>query len=804
MFSNYLKIAVRQALKNRAYALINIGGLAIGIACCTLILLFVTDEIGYDRYHENADRIYRVTEIIESEETGERSSSLPFPVSEALLTDYPDLVESSVRFFNFQAPTLSLENREKELAFNERRLFFADAGVFEVFSFELLRGDPKTALAEPNSIILTESMVQKYFEGEDPLGKVLRFQGERDLKVTGVLKDVRPASHFRFDFLASFRTLDSYYNTPTNTAMQGWYWNPCWTYLLLKDGVVPEELASQFPTFVQKYFPEVIKHDVTLQMQPLTDIHLTSRLDYEIEPNASEENVYMLSVAGFFVLLIACINFMNLATARAVQRAREVGLRKTLGGDRRQLILQFLFESNLYSYAAIVAALAIVELSIPQFNALTGKSIDHGFWYSIPFLFTLLTFGAVVGLGAGAYPALVLSSFQPARVLKSGSIRFQGLDFRKLLVVLQFAISVILIVGTWVAISQLQFLQKSDLGFQKDHIVMLPALRSSMANQYEAFKETILRHPSIRSVTALEEVLGAKFQGGNYRFEGMDVSRLFNRLNVRHDFTKTFNVPLAAGRDYDESFETDDASALVVNEALVRNLGWKSNEEAVGKRVGASGRTQIVGVVKDFNFASKHQPIAPLVLDLNLNPGAFNLFIKYVAVRYDPLQTAEALQTIREAWNRMIPDKPFEYFYLDQDLQKLYESEERLTAVASIFAFLAILVACLGLFGHATHMVQRRTKEIGIRKTLGASVPAMVGLLSKDSLVLLIPAILVSWPVSWLIMNRWLGSFAYRVEISMWVFVISGLAVVAIAILTISVQTIKAALSDPTMALKCE
>jgi len=804
MIKNYLTIVIRQALKHKVYALINVGGLAIGIACCTLIFLFVSDELSYDRYHENADRIYRVSEIIESEETGERSASLPFPVSHAFLTDYPDLIQASVRFFNFQAPTLSLENREKELSFNERRLFFADPGVFEVFSFEMVQGDPKTALSEPNSLVLTESMVQKYFEGEDPLGKVLRFQGERDLKVTGVLKDVPSTSHFRFDFLASFRTLDSYYNTAENRAMHGWYWNPCWTYVMLREGVKPQELGSRFPDFVRKYFPEVIKNDVTLQLQPLVDIHLTSRLDYEIEPNASEQNVYVLSVAGLFVLLIACINFMNLATARALQRASEVGLRKTLGIDRRQLVLQFLFESSLYSYAAVGTALVIVELFIPQFNALTGKAIDHGFWYSLPFLLTLLLFGLVVGLGAGAYPSVVLSSFQPARVLKSGVIPHRGLDFRKLLVVLQFSISVILIIGTWVAINQLQFLRKSQLGFDKDHVVMLPVLRSSMASQYEPFKETILRHSSIQSVTALEEVLGAKFQGGNYQFKGMNASRLFNRLNVRHDFTKTFNVPLAAGRDYDEGFDTDDAGALVVNETLVRSLDWKSNEEAIGKWVGAPGRTTIVGVVKDFNFASKHQQIAPLVLDLNLNPGAFNLFIKYVAVRYDPLRTEEALQAIGQAWELMIPDKAFEYFHLDQDLQKLYESEERLTAVASVFAVLAILVACLGLFGHATHMVERRTKEIGIRKTLGASVPAVVRLLSKDSLVLLIPAILVSWPISWLLMNRWLESFAYRVEISWWVLFASGLAVVVIAILTISIQTIKAALSDPTNELKCE
>lgn len=809
MFKHYLNIAFRNAMKNRVYALINIIGLAIGIACCIMILLYVQDELSFDQYHEKAERIYRLNEFIESGDVGERSASMPFPVAQALQTDFPENVESYVRFFNFQAPTLSMEYVPEEKAFNERRIFFVDSTLFDVFSFKLLSGDPSRALDGPNSVLITESTAYRYFETKNPdlvIGKVIRFQGAHDLMITGILEDTPRNSHFQFDFLISFSTLKPIYQQQGFQPFGGWYWNPCWTYLLLREGTQPEQLIAQFPDFVQKYYHPAIKDDVVQKLQPLTSIHLTSHLEYEIGPNGNEKNVYIFSGIAVFILLIACINFMNLATARSVKRAKEVGMRKALGGLKKQLVTQFLVESCLYSAVAVGLAIIIAELCLPGFNALADKAINPAFWLD-PFIFLgLLLIGALVGIGSGLYPAFFLTRYDPVEVLKGTYLRAQGFDFRKALVVGQFTISMVLIVGTGVAIQQLNFLQNDSLGFNKEHVIMLPVLRSSMAQKYETFKDRILVNSQIESVTALEEILGAKSQGANYTFEGMNVSQLFPRLNIRHDFAKTFDIPVIAGRAYDETIETDDSLALVINEAMVRHLGWGSPQEAVGKRFQRNGefRGKIVGVVKDFNFASKHQTIAPLVMDLNTHAGAFNLFIKYMAVRIRPNETQAAISAIESTWKEMIPEKAFEYFFLDTDLQKLYDAEARLTKVATIFSILAIIVACLGLFGLATYTAEQRKKEISIRKVLGSTVPQIILLLSGDFTKLILIACTLAAPLAWYMMDRWLEDFAYKIDIDVWLFILAGIIALFISWLTISYQSIRAARANPADVLRNE
>lgn len=804
MLKNYLKMILRTARRYRALTAINIAGLAVGMACCLLILLYVQDELSFDRFHQNADRIYRLIEYIESDDVGERSSSMPFPAGPTLQADFPHLVEASVRFFNFQAPVLSLEYQEAGRAFNERRLFFADASVFQVFSFPLVQGDPQQALVAPYSIVLTEGLAAKYFEAENPVGKRLRFQGDVDLLVTGVMADTPHNAHFQIDALISFETARAIYAAQGRDPMRGWYWNPCWTYLLLRDEAAAGELAAQFPSFVDKYYPRIIRDDVTMHLQPLTKIHLTSHLDYEIEANGRESNIYIFAAIALFILLIAGINFMNLATARATNRAREVGLRKTFGGQRHQLVRQFLLEACLITVVAFVLAVAVVELLLPLFNQLTAKSIAHGFWQQPLFLLTLLLMAGLIGFGAGIYPAFVLSAFDPIDALKKEHLRPHGFDFRKLLVILQFAISFVMLVGTAVAIRQLSFLQQDETGFQREHIVMLPVLRSAMGANYEVFRDEALRLPGIEAITAVEEVVGAKFQSGSYRFEGMPEPKLFNRLNVRHDFTQTFAIPIVAGRDYSRQVETDDTLALVVNESLVRHLGWTSSEAAVGKFVDLGRPAQIVGVVRDFNFASKHQPIAPLVLDLNTNPGAFELFIKYVAVRLNPQQVRPALDHLRTVWQTLIPDRPFDYFFLDQNLQQLYDAESRLTRVAIIFSGLAIAVACLGLFGLASFTAEQRRREIGIRKVLGSTTGQIVLLLSKEFTRLVLIACAIALPVAWLLIHTWLRNFAYRIEVGAEVFALAALLSLLVAWLTVSFQAIRAGLANPVEALRQE
>ncbi len=802
MLWNYLKIALRGLRKHLGYSLVNLVGLGLGIACCVLILLYVQDERSYDRYHENAERIYRIVEYIGGEGGGEHSASAPIPVGQALEENFPHLVEHAIRFFDFQAPTLALAYGE-ETKFNEPRLYFVDSAVFEVFSFELLRGNPESALAEPNTIVLTEAMARKYFGDEDPMGKVLRFEEEQFLTVTGVLREVPHNAHFQFDFLASFSSLEQLL---PRGLRENWYWNPAWTYVLLPEGTSPQTLAAQFPDFVQANFPNVIKADVEIQLQPLTRIHLHSNLDYEIEPNGSMANIYIFSAIALLVLLIACINFMNLATARSAKRAREVGVRKVLGARRRQLVRQFLFEALLLTALAVILGVALVFTALPVFNTFTEKSISLDLLNGSIWL-GLLTVTLIVGILAGIYPAFVLSAFQPVRVLKSSvSSGTGGWGLRKVLVVAQFSLSIALIAGTIIAYHQLRHLVSADVGFDREQVVMLPVIRSPLAPNYETFKDELLEHSGVRGVTALEEVLGAKHQTGNFQWEGMTESRLFARLFVRHDFTRAFGVQMSAGRDYDEAFETDQRESLVINKAMARQMGW-TPEEAVGKRYYGGDNEpagRIIGVTEDFHFTSLHQPVQPLVLPLNTFPGAFNLFIKYVAVRLAPGDVPGSMAHVEEVWQRIVPSRPFEYFFLDESLDRLYKAEADMGRIAGAFALFALLVACLGLFGLASYMAEQRTREIGVRKVMGASVNSIVVLMTREFLQLVLIAFVLAVPLAYVAADRWLDGFAYSIDIAWWVFLLAGAAALGIALLTVSFQSIRAAMVDPVKALRYE
>jgi putative ABC transport system permease protein len=801
MFKNYFTIAYRNFTKESLYSFINVVGLATGIACSLLIFLYVSDELSYDRYHPQAERVYRVNEFFEAEDgSGERSSSIPFPMGEALMVDYPNMIKETVRFFDFQAPTLTVAYEPAEKQFNERNFYFVDSTYYKVFDLQLIKGSPSSALNNPNSVILTETMAKKYFQDEEPVGKMLRVQGQADLLVTGVMKDMPSNSHFKADFLASFSTLRNFFGgqLPNN-----WYWNPCWTYVLLDDHISPADLEAKFPEFVQKHLPAFVKDDVYLKLQALTDIHLKSHLQFEMEANSSEANIYLFSGVAIFVLLIACINFMNLSTARSMNRAKEVGMRKAIGGQKHQLVTQFLLESVMMSLLAVLVAIFFVYLSLFWFNNFAGKnlSLDLG----DPLIITgLLLTGIGVGVVSGIYPAVVLTSFNPAKALKSKREQSRGLSFRKVLVVVQFSISIILIICTGVAIRQLNFLQDEDIGFKKDHIIMVPVIGTPIAPKYNSFVAEALKYKDIHSITALEEVLGAKYQGANYQFEGMEVSSLFSRLNVRHDFLKTFDIPLLAGRDYSRDVHTDDSLALVVNETLVRGFGWTA-EQAIGKKVNLGRfRGQIIGVTKDFNFSSKHAAIAPLVLHLNTNPGAFNLFIKYMAVKVSPENTQESIATIEKIWKETLPDRPFEYFFLESELTSLYQAESNLSKVAGTFSVLAILVACLGLFGLASFNAEQRKKEIGIRKVLGSSVQQIIFLVFSEYSKLLVAAIVIACPVAYFGMDHWLATFAYRIDIPLLLFALASVTTVIIALVTVSYKSFAVARSNPVDSLKYE
>ncbi len=804
MFNNYLKIALRNIFKHKGYSLINIIGLAIGIACCLLILLYVNDELSYDRYHENVDRIYRVIEEVRLEGVGEESSSMPFPTGDTLPMEYPDVVEASVRFFNFQLPSMSVQyGRSDEKLFNESRFFFADAAVFQIFSFEMIKGDPKTALEEPNTIVITEAMAEKYFEEEDPIGKTLRWQNGVNLNVTGVLKNIPPNSHFQFDFLASFETLRRLFggNLP-----QGWYWNPCWTYILLKEGASPDALQAQFPALVQKYFPDSIKDKVVIKLQPLKDIHLFSHLDYEINPNSDISYIYIFSAIAVFVLLIACINFMNLATARSANRGREVGMRKVLGAYRSQLIRQFLGESMILCVIAALLAVFIVEIVLPAFNAFSGKALSTDYFTDGRLLAGLGLITLTVGFFSGIYPAFFLSGFDPVKVMK-GTLERGGKSsgFRKVLVVVQFAISIVLIIGTIICFQQLNYLRNSGLGFNKDQVVMLPAYGTAPARWYERFRDRILQDPHIANVAAVEDVLGAKYQTGSFIPEGTSESNMqqIPLLVVTHDFIETFDMEMVSGRSFSKEFPTDITEGIIINESASKRFGW-SPEEALGKRLRQQNglMLRVVGVVKDFNYASLSQPITPFVLEMPRNAGQMNGRVRYVAIKTSTANFQQTIGFLKSTWEEVVPNRSFDFFFLDDELDKQYNSEEQMGRVFGVFTILAIVIACLGLFALASFTTELRTREIGIRKVLGAQVSGIVMLLSKEFAKWVLIANVIAWPVAYYVMESWLDSFAYRTFIGIQTFIVATVLAFVIAILTVSFQAIKAALSDPVKSLR--
>jgi putative ABC transport system permease protein len=801
MIHNYFTIAWRNFKNGKLYSFINVSGLAIGIACFLITFIYVVDELSYDRFWTKADRIYRVNEFFEAANgSGEQSSSIPFPMAETMLIDYNGMIEEAVRFYDFQSPVLTVAYEAKEKIFNERNFFFVDSSYRTVFDLTLLKGNSATALTNSNSVVISESIARKYFEDEEPLGKHFRFQDSTDLVVTGLFKDMPSNSHFHADFLASFSTLKSFYD---GDYPQSWHWNPCWTYLLLKENADPKALEAKFPDFVQKHLPDFIKNDIRLSLQSLVEIHLTSHLEFEIEPNGSEEDVYLFSCIAIFVLIIACINFVNLSTARSMNRAKEVGMRKAIGSQKHQLIFQFMLESVMITMFTVVLAAGLVIILLPYFNAFAERHlVIH--WFNPTLLLSLVAIGLIVGLVSGIYPAIVLTSFHPVKVLKSNQGASGGFIFRKVLVITQFVISLTLIIGTGIIIRQVGFLQTSSVGFKKDHIVMISVIGTPIAPNYRNFVNEVLRSPGIESVTALEEILGAKHQGGNYQFEGMEASNLFSRLKVRHDFLKTFNIPLVAGRDYSIVNPRDDSLSLVVNETLIKGFGW-TPEEAIGKPVTYSGyHAQIIGIAKDFNFSSKREPIQPLVLQMNNSKNAFRLTLKYMAVRISPGTIKQSLGDLEQVWKELVPGRPFEYFFLDNELNALYRSETDIIRISTAFSLFAIGVACLGLFGLVSFNAEQRKKEISIRKILGGSIQQIIQLMLMDYAALLIIAVVIGCPISWFVMDKWLNTYAYRIEMPFAIFGLASLITMAVALLTVSYKSFSVARSNLVDSLRAE
>ncbi len=817
MFKNYAKVAVRNLSKRKSYTFINILGLAIGIACCLLITVYVFYEVNYDRFLGDADRIYRITQTSISPTKEEAGATTPFKAGPSLQDDYPQLIESSLRFFDMQEPSRTLLNKENDRSFREENFFFADSTFFDVLSVELLRGSTADALNNPLSLVMTEEAARRYFGDEDPIGKVLSFKGVRDLTVTGIMKEWPEQSHMSVDMVASMNSLDEIYRGQDYD--ESWFWNPCWTYVKLKPDVSPVELEAQLPAFAEKYYmadrPE--GETVELALQPVTDIHLYSNLDQEMEPNNSILYIYIFSGVALLILIIACVNFMNLATARSAERAREVGMRKVLGADRRELFKQFMGESFLMSFLSVLLALLLVSLLLPYFSDFVNKQLSLQMIPTVYAVTAILGLVVAVGLLAGIYPSLYLSAFQPTAILKGEMVQgSKGAIFRKGLIVSQFTLSVILMVGTAVIYLQLNHMQNKKLGFDKEQIMILPIKQNLIAWEFPIFKQRALEHAGVMSVTGTEKVLGSD-QQNYYKYmpassgQGEESSAM--ALYVAHDFVKTFGIELLAGRSFSEDFPTDKDQAILINRSMLNRLEADTPEEAVGEPFwfypsdGERQELSVVGVVDDFHYTSTKKEIAPLVIRLVDEMVPIVRHVEYAALRIAPGSMNSALEHIRTVWEDVNTIDPFEYSFQDEELNKIYASEIRMREVITLFSLLAILVACLGLFGLASFTASKRTKEIGIRKTLGASVQAIIYLLSKEYVKLVLLANVIAWPVVYLMANRWLADFPYRIALG-WnlvaVFALSAAASVAICLATVSYKSLKAAMLNPVESIQRE
>ncbi|GMQ81277.1 MAG: ABC transporter permease [Rhodothermia bacterium] len=801
MIKNYITVSLRILLSQKGYSFINILGLAIGMAAFFLISLFVRDELSYDRFYENSDRIYRV--VLEG-------TSRDGPLNTAMsATNWAPQFESTIpeieRAVRLRPPNqmwlVAHENRK----FFEKGFIFADSTVLDVFDFKLVQGSPNEILSVPFSVIITESMAQKYFGSEDPLGKLLRLDASFDFTVTGIMEDVPEQSHFDADFVASLSTLrtpiygPNFLTRPLNIQI--------YTYLLLSPGSNPEEVTAKLDDFIQKTSAPMLQaFGVTIEpvLQPLTSIHLGSHLDSEIQANGSMGNVLTLSAVALFFLLIACINYMNLATARSAGRAREVGMRKVLGANRRQLIAQFLGESTVLAGFAVVLAVLFLFVVLPGFNTLTGKSLTLLSAGLLPSIEVFLGIVIVSGILAGSYPALFLSAFRPVAVLKGSSGQSTGSTrIRQVLVIFQFAISIALISAAVVVFQQLEYAQSKQLGFDKEDVVVVELSDPQIRNDYQTLRERVAALPSVASAAASSSAPGFLIQRQFIRPESAapDEQTYAQSFMVDFDFIETMGMEIIAGRSHSRDFPADTLGAFILNEEGVKTLGWDSPENAIGQRMdwGQGLIGPVVGVVKNFHSESLHQSIEPTVITIANEQTYF-----YLIVRTRSGRTAEAIAGVEQIWNDLYPAYVYQYTYLDDDVARLYSSDQLLGTMFGGFASLAIFIACLGLFGLASFSAEQRTKEVGIRKVLGASIKSVIFMLSREFTIYVLVAFAIAAPLSFFAMQEWLNTFVYRIDFSFGTLVVVGLITLLISLATVSYQTVRAAIANPVDALHHE
>jgi putative ABC transport system permease protein len=814
MLRSYLVIAFKHLTTQKLYSAINIVGLAVGLACFILIALFVRHELSYDEHFANADRIHRVSRDFFGPRAAATSlATIAAPAAPLLEQDFPE-IERAARL-SVSPAGIGMTGPDDELNYQEG-IAEADNALFEIFDFEWLAGDPATALAEPFTLVLTQSVARRYFGDEDPLGRTLLVEGRTPFEVTGVIADLGDATHLDFALLSSFATTAAM----DLGALSNWNFNRFHTYVLLEEGADIADVERQSGEFFERHFEEGSSAYTGFSTTPLSDIHLRSNREQEMRPPGSIAIVYTFSAIAAFVLLIACINFVNLATARSSQRAKEIGVRKAAGASYGQIVAQFLAESVLLAFVAVLLAVTLVELVLPRFNAFLGQALEFEYLSDLRVTGALVGLSVAIGLAAGAYPAFYLSAFDPARVLKGDVTRGTGAAvFRKTLVVVQFSISIALLIGTAVVSQQMQFARNIELGYEKDQIVVMRgSLTRGLGDRWETLKREWLANPEIMHVTASNLTPGMQNSNAiGIRAEGGDpAGRGIPFLWVDYGFFETYQIDLVAGRTFSEEFGVDrlaagptengTAGAYVINELAAREFGWTA-EEAIGKwlELGpGQNRGPVVGVVENVYFESVHSAIAPTVYMIPPNADMGYAPLPLASLRVSGRDLGSTLAYIDEKWSELVPDQPISRRFLDQDFAALYEGERRQGRMFTAFSALAILIACLGLLGLASFATEQRTKEIGVRKVVGGTVLDIVRLFTGEFSRLVLLANLVAWPAAYFLMERWLANFAYRIDMSVLVFAGSALFAFVVALLTVGLVSARAASVNPVYSLRYE
>ncbi|MFO7447969.1 MAG: ABC transporter permease [Ignavibacteriaceae bacterium] len=789
MLKNYLTIALRNIIRQKLYSFINIMGLAFGIAVCLVIFLFISDELSFDQFHQNSGSIYRV--VISNADLTETSGVTPLPLAEALETDFPELeVVQTKASYN----VISYE----EKTFTEKNFYYTDPNFLKIFSFQLLKGDPARVLQKPGSVVINENMAKKYFGNEEPIGKTILNDNRDPLIVTGIMKNFPENSYMQYDFLG---VKSDHVKDWPDELKKDWHPRMFSTFILTPSNYSVQALDKKMPAFLEKYVGKEEAKYQRLVLQPLKDIYLHST-DIKFNPmdkTGDIKEIYIFSIIAVFILILACINYMNLSTSRYSNRMNEIGIRKVIGAGRKQLAYQFLGESVVTSFIAVSVSVFLVELFLPVFNSMMDKNIEFKFFNDPVLLAGLISGALIIGIISGSYPAIFLSAFHPIKIIRSSAAPgLKNLSIRRILIVVQFSIAVALIVCLTVVFAQMKFLTNKNLGFEKENLLSID-IPYQLRSKFEAFKREALKDKHIINMAMAESVFPNRLGTTNkvdFNLNGERKTVWVHVMSADFDLIETLGLKIKSGRSFSKEFQTDEKESLVFNESAINAAGIK---DPVGQEVDYfTGKKKIIGVVKDFHYWRLHEKIEPVVIMIN------KIQCWNIAVRISGHNIIPTMDILRDKWKLVFPGWPLEFTFADDNLNKLYQKEIKLEKLAEYLTFIALFIACLGLFGLSAFAAEKRTKEIGIRKVLGASITSIVKIFSKEFLILVGISNLIAWPLAYYLMNNWLQDFAYHVDIGYWVFLLAGGSAIIISLLTVSFQAIKAATANPVESLKYE